>query len=700
MAYPRSFLSVHNFRLAFDRIVRSTHKDYKAFYSHLFQSYSVSLDANINVLKDEIMRGSYQPAQPTLVFIPKKSGILRPLTLLSFRDLIVYQAIVNVVAQKMQRVQQEYVDTKSFGCIFAGPKSPFFFRSWKKGYRRYSEAVNAAYHRGNCFVADFDLVSCYELIDHNLLVSCIQRYLRSDDLLTLFRRCLAGWTTNIAGQHLRHGLPQGPEASAFLAECVLFRFDAIKFRNVRYLRYVDDIKLMSKQEVLLRRALLKLDLMSKELGLVPQAQKISIGKVEHVEQLTKIIPSQVVAEIERAGKGSQKLVYAMFTKSLSRKNRVDKIVDDTKFAYSLMRLDPRRSVMLRIAPLLLKRPDLSFVFSAYLKRFPANKEAAEILLATLKSDPAYDNAAAHYIDAMDVCEPEFPKTRYRRVVASASRRSEEKSILLRIATLSFRGRRVGPRDAVRLLQDEPSPLVKNIVLHRLFGDDDGQPYKLADCIALLEESVKGVDEDLARCSAMALLSHSLQCELLWQSPGNANDSVKTLMLGLGLRSRRPGRICLLDKFFSSHGVNINFNWNKALDCELADAERRCLRLQQLRVNDPTAMVLMLDTFNEVLLQKFSQAHPQLQSAYARARGRHNHPDIGNWLTNGAVQPILSKGIGWFRAVHDARVKSDLAHARSRMGQRTKAISFTRAKQLLSGGKEAWTELIDVWKALC
>ena len=54
--------------------------------------------------------------------------------------------------------------------------------------------------------------------------------------------------------------PEGQEPFArFFAECVLFRFDSIRFRKLRYLRYVDDIKLMSKDEVPIRRALVKLD---------------------------------------------------------------------------------------------------------------------------------------------------------------------------------------------------------------------------------------------------------------------------------------------------------------------------------------------------------------------------------------------------------------------------------------------------------
>jgi hypothetical protein len=45
------------------------------------------------------------PQPPRRRFNPNKSGILRPLTFLSFRDRIIYQAIAHLVADRMTPVQ-------------------------------------------------------------------------------------------------------------------------------------------------------------------------------------------------------------------------------------------------------------------------------------------------------------------------------------------------------------------------------------------------------------------------------------------------------------------------------------------------------------------------------------------------------------------------------------------------------------------
>jgi len=277
MDLPRDFLRYSNFELAFARVVRGTNKDYKTFYRHLFPSYNLALRENLLDLVDDLKRGAFTPDRPTVVFQPKKSGILRPLTLLSLRDLIVYQAIVNRVAVAFEAEQQKFAFKRSFGAIFAGPSSEFFYRSWTESYRKFNHAISAAFSRGQSFIADFDLVSFYELIEHGLLAEQLKKRVKSQALVELLLTCLRGWTLDRAGTNVGHGVPQGPEPSAFLAECFLFHFDSADYRGVKYFRYIDDIRLMAKDEIPTRRALLRLDLRSKELGSCHRPKRSLVG---------------------------------------------------------------------------------------------------------------------------------------------------------------------------------------------------------------------------------------------------------------------------------------------------------------------------------------------------------------------------------------------------------------------------------------
>src|SRR6476660_6671319 len=121
MNLPVKFLSYHNFALAFARIIRAGNKDYKRFYRHQFSPYGLSFKENLLEIIDDIRLGTYEPNAPEVVFQPKKSGILRPITVLTFRDLIVYHAFVNYIADRFQPLQEKYALKRSFGSIYAGP---------------------------------------------------------------------------------------------------------------------------------------------------------------------------------------------------------------------------------------------------------------------------------------------------------------------------------------------------------------------------------------------------------------------------------------------------------------------------------------------------------------------------------------------------------------------------------------------------
>jgi hypothetical protein len=156
----------------------------------------------------------------------------------------------------------------------------------------------------------------------------------------------------------------------------------------------------------------------------------------------------------------------------------------------------------------------------------------------------------------------------------------------------------------------------------------------------------------------------------WLRPNptkHVHDSVKLLLKSVSLRQRGPNKKGVLDRFFRERQrIAIPIVWRSALGKDWRDAERRCLRLQQFEVGDPSAWVLVLDTFNEVLVQNFSRLHPFLKGPFAVATSRKSaHPDYGNWLNHPALAAALPKSIGWLTEVHKTRIRADLATQRVR-----------------------------------
>ena len=323
------------------------------------------------------------------------------------------------------------------------------------------------------------------------------------------------------------------------------------------------------------------------------------------------------------------------------------------------------------------------------------------LLAALRRDPTYDSSAAHYIDAMDVCEPGANTHPYRRVIQTAETRSQEKSILLRIAATAFRASRSGPKDALKLIEKQNHPLARSTLLFRLFGQDSTAPFKHADAQKYIEEQTKSADADLARYAASRLIAVWPWSTPSWNPANDVHESVKLLLKSVGLRKRGPKRIGVLDRFFKEkQRIGVNISWRKALKSDWRDAERRCLRLQQLEVGDPTSWVLILDTFNEVLVQNFSARHASLATAFATATPVNStHPDYGNWLYNGAFVRALPRAASWLQQVHSPRVAADLAHAKSKKGKRTSPVKYSQRDQLARKAQAAWAELIREWKAV-
>ncbi len=701
MPYPHSFISMSNFELAFTRVVRGQNKEYKNLFRHFYPSYQLGLRENLQDLINDTKQGRYEPSPATVVFHPKKSGILRPLRLLTLQDQIVYQAIANLIAIAFKPEQDKHAGKRCFGALVNSKASPFFYRGWKHSYRAFDRAVAKAFSAGNEYVADFDLVSFYELIDHKLLRDVLEHRFNKPEVLELLLRCLEKWTENHKGSCMHHGIPQGPEPSAFLAECFLFSFDALRFKNVTYLRYVDDIKLMAKDEIPARRALVKLDIASKQLGLVPQAQKIECRRVTRMEELRKNIPSHVatVGSTTPVTAATQKRLERIFRRSLRKQGGRWTIADATKFKFALFRMRPKRALLQRISPLLYQRPDFSWVFASYLRKFPRDKEAADALLAALQRDPTYDASAANYIEAMDICEPVSGAGKYRRVIQTAERRSEERGLLLKVGAATFRGRRSGPADALKLIGKQSHPLAKSLLIHRLFGNNIRAPFKVVDGQKLIESETESQDSDLARFCANLLLDVWPWTKSTWTPTARANPSVKLLLKALGIRTKGPKKLGVLDRFFTqTQRIGVKMSWGTALGKDWRNAERRCLRLQQLAVGDPSGWALMLDTFNEVLVREFSLDHPATVAAYKKAiPPKQHHPDWGNWLTNPAIAKVLPKGITWLKEVHETRVKADLTHAKSKKGLATKPVSFAKREKLRRDATVPWAELIIEWK---
>jgi hypothetical protein len=69
-------------------------------FRHLYSAYEPGRKANLQLLHEKL-KGGWQPTSPIRMYLPKASGLYRPLTLLAMDDQIVLQAVTNQVAKQM-----------------------------------------------------------------------------------------------------------------------------------------------------------------------------------------------------------------------------------------------------------------------------------------------------------------------------------------------------------------------------------------------------------------------------------------------------------------------------------------------------------------------------------------------------------------------------------------------------------------------
>jgi hypothetical protein len=695
----RVFLTKRNFDLAFTRLLTGSNGQYKDFFRHLYSSYDLSRQANLDHLIADIRSGKYSPSTPTMVYMPKASGVLRPLALLCIEDQIVYQAMANVVATTFRREQLALADKKCFGAIYSGDTEPYFYRHWRDSYHSFNSKLLSEFKTGSKYFSEFDLVSYYELIDHDMLRSVLERRIKSPEFLDRLFQCLQTWTANQDGD-LRHGIPQGPLSSAFLAECFLFGFDRLRIRDVAYLRYVDDIRLLATRAQPIRKALIQLDLTSKRYGLVPQAQKITIPrKAVNAAEIIKTLPSLFQGPPTKLI--SQKALYKLFISSVAYKQKKWVIVNSTTFRFSLYRLYPRRIVMRRVALIGKDYPDFAPAIAAYLKKFGTDVEVYQKTLDILGSETIYDSVGATYIDVLRIAGPIRKTATTLSILRSIRGNSVEKSINLKIALADFIGRTRGLPWILGFLRKQNDPLIITTLLERLFVGRYAI-FTISSAKTLLINLCKSKDPGIARYSAAVIISLG---DRRWIPSKGTNQAIEILLYGVGLKRTAPRKSSVMGVFFREKmGISVAMNWSVAFGKDIGVVEQKCLRMQQLRNGDQTARILMVDTFNDLLLQYFCPQHPMLAGPYKLATPpKKHHPDLGAWLGQNNLASVAPIAAAWFKKVHDLRPRLDLAHAIGSSGQHagkmTKPIKRKEAETLMKGAKAAWEDLMKVWSPL-
>ncbi len=280
-----NFATYDNFLLAWQRTVNTTSRMIRDELG--MKVFAHNLQTNLEYLVQQVKAKDfpYKPLADHKVYVPKPSTTLRTMSLMAVPDVIVYQALVNVIADKAYSYLVTHENQCVLGNIYAGPGKRWMLRPWKKQYTRFVNCIENLYHAGNPWIASTDIVAFYDTIDHVRLLSLIRKYCGEDEQFEkLLRECLATWAVHNANITMGRGIPQGSNASDFLANLFLYEIDKEMIVNgYHYVRYVDDIRILGSDKSTVQRGLILFDLELKRAGLVAQVTKTSVHEIEDIE---------------------------------------------------------------------------------------------------------------------------------------------------------------------------------------------------------------------------------------------------------------------------------------------------------------------------------------------------------------------------------------------------------------------------------
>ena len=201
------------------------------------------IDRIIKSLEDE----SYQPKPSRRVYIKKPNGKMRPLGIPSFTDKLVQEAVRMILETIYEPI---FIDT-SHG-----------FRP-NRSCHTALDSVKYEFRGARWFV-EGDIKGCFDNIDHNVLISCINKKIKDARFTKLIYKFLkAGYVDDFIYNNTYSGCPQGGIISPILANIYLHELDVFvdnlskEFNQPSTQKFTDDYRKISNRMANIRRDIRK-----------------------------------------------------------------------------------------------------------------------------------------------------------------------------------------------------------------------------------------------------------------------------------------------------------------------------------------------------------------------------------------------------------------------------------------------------------
>ena len=645
----------------------------------MYAAYASADTALLQHLQDRLARGIYQANDACKIYLPKPSGILRPISLLSVEDQIVYQALANVVAEHLAPHVRKRYDKEVFGHQYAGISGPWFYKRWTNGYRAFNAASRQAFDGGLVWLASFDLTAFYDSIDHAVLRHMLSGIGISHDFGMVLTAFLSRWTATSTQIYHNHGIPQGPVSSGLIAESVLKHFDENhRLRGTaKYLRYVDDIRIFAKSEHELRAALVRMDHLSKDVGLFPQSGKIDIHKVTNIENELKSVSSPMTPKAFSLSANQKQLRKEVAELAPGRAGY--KVKDPTRFKFLLANATANASIADRLWEVYQRAPQYYIQLAAHLSKFDLRLERhARRLVLEVERQTLYPAIRAGFIRAVTGKIPGTTRQLARSRFKKLWKLRDQSDVVIALWAFLHEYKHLTDNQ-VRYALRKANPPWMRAMMHLTTPWNEFPESIRANS---LNSAIRDKNHDIALAGAWEIL---ITGQAVDRPISDLNPLAKIILKEAGIVRRADTQVCgIRMAIHEMTGDDIPVAWKKVFGKNYKRAEAQIVASKGYFKTSPSAWVNSMDGFNDWLLHALHKGDSSL--------GGYQFGKVGSVLDKNALKVAYPKVLKLCQEIHSRRYESHLSHALQKKSRRpTRAIPYkwlkVGAKHLVNASRE-------------